>query len=216
MPITRGLYLNYPEHAEAYTFENEYLFGDDVLVAPVTKPGFGEVRTTVWFPPGKWTDYFTGRTYTGPSTATVTNDLSTMPVFLRSGGVLPTRTNAVSNDAQAPLDQVTLDVAVGGDGSFSLYEDAGEGHGYRSGASATTPLDYAEPTRTLTIGARQGSFPGAVPSRTWTVTFRGLATAATVRVNGAVVPSTYDPATRTLTARTSALPASAQVTVSLG
>jgi hypothetical protein len=216
VPMTRGLYLNYPEHPEAYSFKGEYLFGDDVLVAPVTTPGFGNVETKVWFPPGEWTDYFSGRTYVGPSTATVTNDLSTMPVFIRSGGVLPTRTNAVSNDAQAPLDQVTLDVATGGDGSFTLYEDAGEGHGYRSGASARTAIGYAESTRTLTIAARDGSYPGAVPSRTWTLRFRAVDGPATVRVNGSVVASTYDAATRTLTARTSALAAGTPTVVSLG
>jgi alpha-glucosidase (family GH31 glycosyl hydrolase) len=174
------------------------------------------VETKVWFPPGEWTDYFSGRTYVGPSTATVTNNLSTMPVFIRSGGVLPTRTNAVSNDAQAPLDQVTLDVATGGDGSFTLYEDAGEGHGYRSGASARTAIGYAESTRTLTIAARDGSYPGAVPSRTWTLRFRAVDGPATVRVNGSVVASTYDAATRTLTARTSALAAGTPTVVSLG
>lgn len=104
----------------------------------------------MWFPPGTWTDYFTGRSYTGPGTQTVTTDLSTMPVFVRGGGIVPTRTDYVDNATKSPLSQVTLDVAAGGSGGTSLYEDAGEGNGYQSGQSTTTAINYTE-----TAGAQQ-------------------------------------------------------------
>ncbi|MFF5288905.1 TIM-barrel domain-containing protein [Paractinoplanes globisporus] len=83
-PIVRPLYLAYPGEQEAYaTAGTEYLYGPDFLVAPVTTPGTS-ATTTVWFPPGNtWTDYFTGRTYAGGTTATVTTTLDTMPVFTR-------------------------------------------------------------------------------------------------------------------------------------
>jgi alpha-glucosidase (family GH31 glycosyl hydrolase) len=83
-PIVRPLYLAYPGEQEAYaTAGAEYLYGPDFLVAPVTTPGTS-ATTTVWFPPGNtWTDYFTGRTYAGGTTATVTTTLDTMPVFTR-------------------------------------------------------------------------------------------------------------------------------------
>jgi hypothetical protein len=137
-----------------------------------------------------------------------------MPVFLRSGGVLPTRTDYVDSANAKPLDQVTLDVAVGADGTSSLYEDAGEGHGHRSGESSRTALSYAEGSHAVTIAARSGSFPGAVASRTWTVKFRNVPAApAQATVNGAEVPSTYDAATRTLTVKTGALPVSSQTVV---
>ncbi|NUP50947.1 MAG: DUF5110 domain-containing protein, partial [Catenulispora sp.] len=207
LPITRGLYLNYPEYNEAYTSKNEYLYGDNVLVAPVSTPGTGTVTTNVWFPPGTWTDYFTGTSYTGPTTATVATTLNTMPVFLKSGGIMPTRTNYVDNTVQHPLDQVSLDVATGADGTFTLYEDAGEGNAYKSSQStttATTPTAYTDSTHTLTISPRQGTFTGAVTSRTWTAKFRGVTnTPAKVTVNGASVTNyTYDPTTRTLTVPT--------------
>jgi hypothetical protein len=89
-PIVRAMYLAYPGEQDAYaTAGNQYLYGRDLLVAPVTTPG-ATAATTVWFPPGStWTDYFTGKRYQGGTTASVTTTLDTMPVFVRSGAARP-------------------------------------------------------------------------------------------------------------------------------
>ncbi|GLY15007.1 alpha-xylosidase [Kineosporia sp. NBRC 101677] len=89
-PITRPLYLAYPKEQEAYaTAGTQYLYGPDLLVAPVTSPGTS-ATTSVWFPPGStWTDGFTGKKYRGGTTAEITSTLDTMPVFVRSGGKVP-------------------------------------------------------------------------------------------------------------------------------
>jgi glycosyl hydrolase family 31/carbohydrate binding protein with CBM6 domain len=89
-PIVRPMYLAYPREQEAYaTAGSQYLYGPDLLVAPVTTPGT-TATTTVWFPPGSsWTDYFTGRVHAGGTTAEVTTTLDTMPVFVRSGARRP-------------------------------------------------------------------------------------------------------------------------------
>ncbi len=214
LPMARAMYLNYPDE-DAYRFPTQYLFGDDLLVAPVTTPGTRNVPTQVWFPPGTWTDYFTGQSYRGPAVRTVTTDLSTMPVFLRAGGILPTRTDYVDSSAAGPLDQVTLDVATSATGSFRLYEDAGEGLAYRNNELSWTPVDYrsADGGGELTTGAREGGFPGEVVNRTWTVRFRAVDGApASVTVDEEPVPAdawSYDPDGRTLTVRTAALPTGA-------
>lgn len=80
----------------------------------MTTPGT-TATTSVWFPPGRWTDYVTGRTYTAPAggaTYDVTT-LETMPVFVRAGAVLATRTDNVPHDAHSPLDKVSLTVPPG-------------------------------------------------------------------------------------------------------
>ncbi|MFI5934115.1 TIM-barrel domain-containing protein [Actinoplanes sp. NPDC051494] len=89
-PIVRAMYLAYPGEQNAYaTAGSQYLYGPDLLVAPVTTPGT-TASTTVWFPPGNtWTDYFTGKKYAGGTTASVTTTLDTMPVFVRSGARKP-------------------------------------------------------------------------------------------------------------------------------
>jgi hypothetical protein len=137
------------------------MYGDDMLVAPITSANDanGNGSVSVWVPPGSWTDYFTGATYTGPSTVTITAPLSRMPVLIKAGGLVPTRTDYVNSQQDSVASRLTVDVAAGADGSFSLYADAGEGTGYQSGASTTTPLAWADGSRTFTIGATTGSFP---------------------------------------------------------
>ena len=88
LPMARPLYLDYPDQPSAYQNPTEYLYGPDMLVAPVTTPG-DVASTTVWFPPGKWVDFFTGATFTGPSSATLAVPLDRMPVFVRQGGIVP-------------------------------------------------------------------------------------------------------------------------------
>ncbi len=78
------------------------LFGPNVLVAPITTAG-NVACTPVWFPPGQWTDYFTGKTYAGTGTQNVSADLNAMPVFIKAGNFIVTRDDNVANDVQNPL-----------------------------------------------------------------------------------------------------------------
>jgi hypothetical protein len=138
LPITRPLYLDYPGQADAYSNPGEYLYGPDMLVAPVTTPG-NVTTERVWFPPGTWTDWFTGATFHGPGTQTLTVPLDRMPVFVKAGGIIP---------EQAPMDHVgarpdaplTLKVYPGDSGSFTLYQDAGSGTGYQTGQYSLTSI----------------------------------------------------------------------------
>ncbi len=220
LPIVRAPYLEYPGQDDAYLYANsEYLYGPDVLVAPATTPGTTST-TRVWFPPGTWTDYFTGRTFTGPSVHDVTTGWDTMPVFVKAGGIVPQRTDDVTNDVQNPLDKVTLNVSGGGSGSYSLYEDAGDGHG----ASATTGITYTEQgeLRTLAIGGTHGHFAGQVSSRQWTARLLNSAPPIDVRVGGRKLGESstgegwsYEPATRVLTVRLALRPATARTTITI-
>lgn len=91
--MTQPLYLRYPDQDGAYQHESEYLLGSDMLVAPVTTPG-AVASTTVWFPPGKWTDYFTGATFTGPATQVLQVPVDRMPVFVKDGGIIPLQSSS--------------------------------------------------------------------------------------------------------------------------
>ncbi|NBH10429.1 TIM-barrel domain-containing protein, partial [Amycolatopsis sp. SID8362] len=213
VPVVRPTYLEYPDDPAAYAAaSSEYFYGPDLLVAPVTTPGTS-ATTSVWFPPGQWTDYFSGKVYTGGTTQQVTSDLGTMPVFLRGGGITATRTADVPNDVQSPLDRVTVTVAPGGSGSFSLYED----NGTSSAQSSTTKITYAERagSRTVTVAPPQGRYQ--VADREWTVKFLGVAAAPSrVMVGAGWAPASawsWDAATKTLTVKAPARPGRAPVTV---
>lgn len=233
VPVTRPLYLQYPDQQEAYgQAGREYLYGSDVLVAPVTTPG-ETADTSVWFPAGdNWVDWFTGEVHAGGTTATVTTGLDRMPVFVRAGGIVPSRSADVPN-ASAPLTDVTLSIAAGADGSFDLCED--DGGAADVVQSATTAVTYAQQGAggTLAIAPAAGSFAGQVTDRTWTAEFSNVDEPVTVLVDGVAVPSgaagagaaagaaaaaaasgwTYDAATRTLTVPVSTRSVSTGATV---
>ena len=206
LPIARALYLDYPGLSEAYNHPSEYLYGPDVLVAPVTTPG--KIATQrVWFPPGRWTDYFTRATFDGPTTATLNVPLNRMPVFVRAGGIVPQQP-AMSHVGAQPVDPLTLNVYAGASGHFTLYQDAGEGLGYQQGQYAQTPIRYdegmpaSEPqascgadqapaqssmgaASTVTIGAECGQYPGQLTSRAYQVHLVDISAPRRVTVNGA-------------------------------
>ena len=176
--------------------------------------GGDSATTRVWFPAGSsWTDYFTGETYQGGTVQSVATTLDTMPVFIKSGGIMATRTGNVANDDQNPLTSATATVAEGAPGSFWLYED--NGTTTNSAQSATTEIHYAD--HRVTINPAKGTFTGQVSQRSWTVTFRNAQPPASVSINGAKVTAdkwTWDGASDTLTVRAPAQSVNQRLVVS--
>jgi len=223
LPITRPLYLDYPEQDAAYNNPGEYLYGPDVLVAPVTTPGQIAAQH-VWFPPGRWIDYFTGATYHGPGTATTAVPLDRMPVFVRAGGIIPEQAGQSHVDAD-PASPLTVKVFSGGNGRFTRYDDAGEGLGYASGQHTETEFSYRESgaVSTLDIGADRGRFPGQAASRRYTVDLADVTAPSLVALDGRRLPPVsptgtgpgwwYDGTTQTLHVRTAALSTSSSHTI---
>ncbi len=187
LPITRPLYLDYPNLVAAYQHPHEYLYGPNVLVAPVVTAG-NVVKRAVWFPPGRWIDYFTGATVNGPTTATLAEPLDRMPVFVKAGAVVPEQPfmNHVGAKQVNPL---ILHVYSGGSGRFYLYSDAGAGLGYLKGQFTETPISYTEggntaaPRSTLLIGPVRGEFRGAMNQRMYSVELADLSAPREVFVN---------------------------------
>jgi hypothetical protein len=215
LPIVRPMYLDYPAQDAAYSATGEYMYGDDMLVAPVTNAGN---TVSVWVPPGSWTDYFTGATYTGPATVSLTEPIDRIPVLVKAGGMVTARTDFVQNQKAGTANQLTVNVAAGANGAFQLYADAGEGAGYQSGQFTNTPLSWTDASRTFTVGATTGSYPGAPTSRAWTLRLTNSFAPTAVSVDGVQVPETawgYNRDSRTVTINTAQLSASASHTVTL-
>ena len=84
LPIARPMYLGWPRAARAYRFDGQYMLGDELLVAPVAKPGKRPTKR-VWFPPGRWVDVFTGEVHAGDRSERLRVPLDRMPVFARTG-----------------------------------------------------------------------------------------------------------------------------------
>jgi Glycosyl hydrolases family 31 TIM-barrel domain/Glycosyl hydrolase family 31 C-terminal domain/Domain of unknown function (DUF5110) len=187
IPMVRGLYLDDPDEPLAYRFDQEYLLGDELLVAPVTAPG--EVASTpVWFPPGEWVDLFTGRHHRGPATESLDSPLDRIPAFVRAGSVLPMTPRSDRLGVQ-PAARTLLRVYAGGAGSYSIYDDAGEGLGYLDGEYARTLVRHDERfgAERITIGAAQGSYPTQAAERAFTVDLVGVSEPSGVRVEQAAL-----------------------------
>jgi hypothetical protein len=214
VPFVHGLYIEFPGVQSAYDYSNqEYFYGPNLLVAPATTSGL-TTSTEVWIPPGTWTNYFTGQQFTGPSVQSITTDLSSMPLFLKAGGIVPERTNNVTNDVQNPIDQVTFVVGAGSNGEYQLYDDQGDGTEYGRGQFATTDISYREYAnqRELTIANARGQYQGQPATREWSAQFVGVNSPQTVMVPGiGTLPEnttgigwSYNVSTRTLEVRVGA------------
>jgi hypothetical protein len=187
LPLARPLYLEYPKLAKAYAYPNEYFFGNEILVAPISDPSGDE---EVYLPPGTWTDYFTGKTYDGDALLGVQAPIDFMPIFVRDGSILPLApTMEYSN--QKPLDHLTLAVYGPGKGSFRLYEDDGTSLAYKKGQFAWTPMSFA-PAGTaewqMQIGPTDGKFQGQVERRSYDIELHNLPEPATITVDGHSIP----------------------------
>jgi alpha-glucosidase (family GH31 glycosyl hydrolase) len=172
-PIMRPLILHYEDDPVAPTLTDEYLFGPDILVAPVLAPGAR--RRRLYLPAGVWYDGWDETRYTGPAWIEVAAPLDQLPIFIRAGSIIPFGPRRTFS-GQRPLDPLTLNCYVGAAGHFDLYEDDGATLGYRRGDYCLTPLDVAEQDGVLqmTIGACQGRHAGAPHERLLLLWLHGI------------------------------------------
>jgi alpha-D-xyloside xylohydrolase len=148
--------MDFPEDKEARNTPDEYMFGPALLVNPVTEPGTS-IRS-VRLPAGSsWFDFWTGNTMAGGESVNAAASIDLMPIFVRAGSILPYGPT-LEYASQARNEPIELRVYPGADGSFMLYDDAGDGYGYERGERSVIPLRWSDRSSTLIIGARQGSF----------------------------------------------------------
>ncbi len=155
--MLRPLVMDFQNDARVLNIPDQFLFGPSIMVCPVTEPG-AKARS-VYFPAGThWCDFWTGAVVSGGHTLTVPVNIRTLPLFVRAGSIIPYGPS--EEYARQKTDPIELRVYRGADGHFTLYEDSGDGYAYEHGAYATIPITWDEHRQTLTIGRREGSFPG--------------------------------------------------------
>lgn len=124
---------------------------------------------TKYLPKGaRWYDFWTGTAYNGGQNVTLQTSLDRVPMFVRAGSILPLGPE-MQYVGEQQWDQLELRVYPGANGSFTLYEDEGDGYNYEKGVYATIDFQWNDRARTLTIGERQGSYPGMLAKRQFTV-----------------------------------------------
>ncbi|SDQ65493.1 protein of unknown function [Prevotella sp. khp1] len=180
--LCRPLYYEWPEANNAYLFEDEYMFGDDILVAPVvTKPEKdGTTARRTWLPEGRWFDVCRNKVVEGNRTFTDRYAMEEIPYFFRAGSVIVN--NPPMMNLNTRPDRLILKVVPGGNGQTKLYEDEGDTEGYKQGAYTTTTISHEG--NTLTILPREGKFAGMPESRSYTVEFLAVNRPKAVVIDG--------------------------------
>ncbi len=173
VPIMRPLLLEYPDDAQAVRQNDEFLFGNDILVAPVTKDD--DIQREVYLPRGVWYDFWTERRIAGPTTLTVDAPLTRIPLFVRGGAIVPSQ-QAVQYADEAPINPLTFKIYPEGISSRGYYEDDGISFDYQRGVSLQQHLTVTQGSGgvSVEISARQGSY--APPARSLVLEIHGQRT----------------------------------------
>lgn len=195
--LCRPMYYDYPEHAEAYDCEGQYLFGDDLLVAPITTPN--ALRTNlaqqqVWLPEGNWFEWFTGTKLQGPAHVTRHFALDEIPVYVKAGAIVPLQPR-MQNTRAMPVDPLILKIFPGERGETRIYEDEGNSLGYQKEEYAWTRVRHEQrdaKTKGVEIFPAERSFPGMMNARAYELRLPCAWPPEEVRCNGAIVPFAHE------------------------
>jgi alpha-D-xyloside xylohydrolase len=184
----RPLVMDFSKDSKVWDISTEFMFGSNLLIAPVVSSQYTTERATKWsrsgltsvdfnatkdynlyLPAGtKWYDFNSGKAYEGGQEISYPTTLNTIPLFLRAGSILPLGPDVQYSDEKA-WDNLTIRIYPGANGSFTLYEDEGDNYNYEKGAYSTIGFIWNDKSNQLTIETRNGSFDGMLQSRNFNI-----------------------------------------------
>jgi alpha-glucosidase len=198
------LYYDWPEEDQAYQSKNEYMFGDQMLVAPVTAPAdkaSGLATEKLWLPPGDWLEWPTGRHLRGGVTLERSFSIEQIPVYVRPGAIIPMQPPMLYTGEKRvdplilaiwPL-QRYFDDLRNRVSSYSVYEDSGVSVEYQRGVFARTPIKATQTLANLKveIGPVEGSYSGMLKSRAYELRLPADWPPIEVKINGVVLKQAH-------------------------
>ncbi len=189
--LCRPMYLQWPERPEAYAVPGLYMFGEDMLVAPVTDSITAADRRSgrrIWIPPGSWYEWCSGTTLTGPAILERRFALEEIPVYVRSGAIIPMQKSGMRAGEDAG-GELVLSIVPGDSGRALVYEDGGNSTAYGNDACRWTAVGYGREggRTTIRIEPVKGGFPGAHEERSYVIRLEGEWPPEEVRCNGRIL-----------------------------
>lgn len=186
--IMRPFVMDFPRDKKAIRVDNEYMFGRNLLVMPVTDSlytyydkgahkGFTSVpdvakavkNVEIYLPQGaKWYNFWTNEMHSGGQTVSMPCPIDIMPVYVKAGSILPFGP-AVQYTSEKKWDNLEIRVYPGADADFTLYEDEGDNYNYEKGAFSQIRFHWDDAARTLTIGERKGDYKGMLKKRNFRI-----------------------------------------------
>jgi alpha-D-xyloside xylohydrolase len=170
--IMRSLAFDFREDAGIKSIPDQFMFGTAFLVSPVTKrmyslPDSKEKKGSrkVYLPTSAgWYDFWTGKLIAGGQTIDAAAPIETIPLFVKAGSIVPMGPY-LQYANEKPADPLEIRIYAGANAEFVLYEDENDTYNYEKGKYSTIELKWNETDKTLTIGNRQGDFPGMLKDR---------------------------------------------------
>lgn len=165
--IQRPLVMDWRTDEKTWNIGDQFMFGPAILVNPVLKAS--ATRRSVYLPESPvWYDFWTGAELKGGQEIDAEAPIDRMPLYVRAGSILPLGPQ-IEYATENPGGPVELRIYRGANGSFDLYEDAGDSYDYEKGQHSIIPFRWNDDSSVLTIGTREGKFPGMVEKRTFRV-----------------------------------------------
>jgi len=181
MPIMRALWLHHAVDPTAVARGDEYLWGRDILVAPVVEKGATTRR--VYLPRGKWHDFWKEEVVDGGREIDRAVDLSTTPLYVRAGAVVPMDPVRQYTD-ELVTDPTTLVVYPGADGESAWYEDDGKSFAYRRGDAMRMIMTWRDASRRLSLRLAPGYTLRSASPRRINIRLAGSSAVKTVEFSG--------------------------------
>ena len=187
--MCRPMYYSYPEHDKAYTSAEQYMFGNDLLVASIVSPAdktTGLATRKVWLPKGqKWYNMVSGKMYEGcDEEVEIHCTQAENPYFAKAGAIIPMYPKSVRN-LQHTINTYLLTFVPGGDGETTIYEDDGKSKGYSTAYATTKVTKRTNGNKvTITIAPREGKFEGAAATTSYELRLPANYPPKSVRVDG--------------------------------
>jgi len=185
--LCRPMYYDHPKIEDAYHQKNEYMFGDDMLIMPITSPAVNDLSTVkVWLPEGNdWYEWNTGTMLKGGQTIERKFLLNEYPIYVKAGAIIPMYDKM--KNLQNISHDLILKVFPGGNCETKLYEDAGDDNNYQKAAYTFTSIQTdkkADGSLTVSVLPRVGSFPAMIEQRNIELQLYGSVMPTSVFMNG--------------------------------
>jgi len=169
--IQRPLVMDWQSDEKTWNIGDQFMFGPALMVNPVMRED--ATRRDVYLPASPvWYDFWTGDHIVGRGWIEAEAPLERIPLYVRAGSIVPMGSEIEYAD-ENPDGPIELRVYTGADGSFTLYNDEGNNYDYKKGVHSVIPIRWNEATKTLTIGAREGEYPGMPKERTFNIVWVG-------------------------------------------
>lgn len=187
--LCEPMYYQYPQEEDAYSVPNEYRFGSELIVCPITHRISEDTfmgSAKVFVPEGRWTDIFTGRSYNGPSTFYMSRDITSIPVLACEGAIIPLSSDA-GNSAENPQ---SLELWIWrGSNTFDMYEDYGTVDFEHNRVFTSFSVNENDERLKFTVSPAVGYLSAIPASRSYLLTFKDIMKvhSCTVYINGEVI-----------------------------